>query len=255
MGFLLDWRKYPYNVPDSTPHPITMTDSKHSNSISFDTISEDSRGEYDRRLKLAIQHLEALPEGATPIDKARIKLDMAEANIGLGQTTEAWELARQAFDAFIAEETWQDAVEACEVMYTTREPANIIALAHGIWLGITYPISAQTTITMLNYVVEESPDNSDGAAVAAATAHYIADIRASDEQHEELSFIAKNLLFGVAKRHGKVGSQQELDLWMERLNLTDPADFLPKMGRVLDIIVVDQWWIDRQALRSRLPVN
>ena len=232
-----------------------MTDNPNSGTLTFDTITEDSRSEYERQLQLAIQHMEALPDSATPIDKARINLDMAEAKIGLGLTAEAWELARQAFDTFVAEEAWQDAVEACEVMYTTQEPANIIALAHGIWLAITYPISAQTTITMLNYVVEESPDNSDGAAVAARTAHYIADLRASDEEHEELSFIAKNLLFGVAQRHGKVNSQQALDLWMERLNLSDPADFLPKMGRILDIIVVDQWWIDREDLRSRLPVN
>lgn len=232
-----------------------MTDNPNSGTLTFDTITEDSRSEYERQLQLAIQHMEALPDSATPIDKARINLDMAEAKIGLGLTAEAWGLARQAFDTFVAEEAWQDAVEACEVMYTTQEPANIIALAHGIWLAITYPISAQTTITMLNYVVEESPDNSDGAAVAARTAHYIADLRASDEEHEELSFIAKNLLFGVAQRHGKVNSQQALDLWMERLNLSDPADFLPKMGRILDIIVVDQWWIDREDLRSRLPVN
>jgi hypothetical protein len=232
-----------------------MTNSEPSNNIIFDTITEDSRSEHERQLQLAIQHMEALPKGATAIDKARINLDMAEANIGLGKTNQAWELARHAFDAFVTDESWQDAVEACEVMYNTQEPANIIALAHGIWISITYPISAQTTITMLNYVVEESPDNSDGAAVAARTAHYIADLRASEDEHEELSFIAKNLLFGVAQRHGKVSSQQELDLWMERLNLTDPADFLPKMGRILDIIVVDQWWIDRDDLRSRLPVN
>ena len=232
-----------------------MSNEEPSNSVTFDTTTEDSRSEYDRQLKLAIQHMDALPESATSADKARINLDMAEANIGLGQTAEGWELARKAFDTFVAEEAWQDAVEACEVMYTTREPANIIALAHGIWIAITYPISAQTTITMLNYVVEESPDNSDGAAVAARTAHYIADLRSTDKEHEELSFIAKNLLFGVAQRHGKVTSQQELDLWMERLDLTEPADFLPKMGRILDIIVIDQWWIDREDLRSRLPVN
>jgi hypothetical protein len=182
-------------------------------------------------------------------------LHLAESNFGVGQSALVFVIGRQAFDNFVGEEAWQDAVEACEVMYTTREPANIIALAHGIWIAITYPISAQTTITMLNYVVEESPDNSDGAAVAARTAHYIADLRSTDKEHEELSFIAKNLLFGVAQRHGKVSSQQELDLWMERLDLTEPADFLPKMGRILDIIVIDQWWIDRDDLRSRLPVN
>jgi hypothetical protein len=227
--------------------------ANETSAIKIDAPDHDDRVEYEKRLHEAIQHLEALPVSATPTDKARINLDIAEAKTGLGQTAEAWELARSAFDTFIENENWQDAIESCEVMYQTGEPANITALCHGIWLSVTYPVKPQTTITMVNYMIDETPDNSDGAAVAATVAHYIAGIRANDAEYESLSFLTRNMLVKVAERHSQIKSQEELDMWMMKLELNDPAVFLPRLGRVLEIIVIDQWWIDRDALRSKLP--
>ncbi len=224
-------------------------------SIIVDATSQETRDEYVRQLNLSIEKLKALPADASPRDRAVLNLDMAEARIGLGETAQAWELARDAFDVFVANQAWQEAVEACEVMYNTNEPANDIALAHGIWLAITYPVSAQTSVTMLNYLIDETPANSDGAAVAAATAHYVVSLRASDEEFESLDFLTRNMITRVAERHGEVKTQEALDAWMARLELNDPKTFLPRMGRVLDIIVMDKWWIDRDKLRDELPVN
>ena len=228
-----------------------MSDEKPA--IVVDAPDHDDRVEYEKQLREAVSRAETLPPVATPVDRARIDLDVAQARTGLGETAEAWELARKAFDVFIDAEAWQDAVEACEVMYNTGEPANITALCHGIWLSVTYPVEPQTTITMINYFIDETPDNSDGAAVAAAVAHYVAGVRASDEEYESISFLTRNMLVRVAERHSQVKSQEELDMWMMKLELNDPKVFLPRFGRVLDIIVIDQWWIDRDALRAKLP--
>ena len=224
-------------------------------SISFDTVTPDARVDYENHLNDAIKHLKALPETASATDRARVVLDIAEAKTGLNEAEEGWKLAREAFDVFVAAEHWQDAVEACEVLYKTEQPENIIALAHGAWLSVTYPINPQTSIVILNYIVDETPADSDGAAVAAATARYLADMRASDIEHEGLEFLTRNMLVKVAERHGNVDSQELLDFWMEKMQLKQPEVFLPKMGKVLDAIVGDRWWIDRDELRSKLPVN
>ena len=230
-----------------------MSDEKPA--IIVEAPDHDDRIEYEKQLREAVSRSETLPPAATPVDRARVDLDVAQARTGLGETAEAWELARRAFDTFIEAEAWQDAVEACEVMYNTGEPANITALCHGIWLAVTYPVDPQTTITMINHFIDETPDNSDGAAVAAAVAHYVAGVRAADEEYESISFLTRNMLVRVAERHGKVKSQEELDMWMMKLELNDPKVFLPRFGRVLDIIVIDQWWIDRDALRAKLPAE
>ena len=200
------------------------------------------------------KQLETLPEDAPALDRARLKLDIAEAKVGITRGDEAWDLAREALDVFLQNELWQEAVEACDVLYQTSQPASLTALAHGVWLAVTYPIDPQLTINMLGYIVDETPPKADGAAVAAITAHYIADMRSTDEQRESLMFLTNEMVTSVAREHSDVEDQEALSAWMEKLHLHDPADFLPKLALVLGAIVpVEDWWFDRDELREKLP--
>jgi hypothetical protein len=200
------------------------------------------------------RELRALPDSASDLDRARINLDIAEAKVGITHGDEAWDLARNALDTFIANECWQEAVEACDVLYQSNQPASLVALAHGVWLAVTYPIDPQLTINMLGYIIDETPATADGAAVAAITAHYIADIRGGEEQRESLMFLTNEMVANVAKAHSQVEDQEALSAWMEKLQLHDPSDFLPKLALVLGAIVpADQWWFDRDALRDKIP--
>lgn len=198
--------------------------------------------------------LKALPADASAIDKARLNLDIAEAKVGIARGDEAWDLARAALDVFIENECWQEAVEACDVLYQTNQPASLVALAHGVWLAVTYPIDPQLTINMLSYIIDETPPNADGAAVAAITAHYIADLRAEEKQRESLLFLTNEMVANVARAHSKVEDKEALNAWMEKLRLREPEDFLPKLALVIGAIApADQWWFDRDALREKLP--
>lgn len=205
-------------------------------------------------LEEKLQELAALPADAPEIDRARLNLDIAEAKVGIARGDEAWDLARSALDTFIENERWQEAVEACDVLYQTNQPASLAALAHGVWLAVTYPVDPQLSINMLGYIIDETPPNADGAAVAAITAHYIADLRAEEKQRESLMFLTNEMVANVAKAHSKVEDQEGLSAWMERLRLHDPADFLPKLALVIGAIVpAEEWWFDRDELRSKLP--
>ena len=225
-----------------------------SNDISA-ALSGESLQELTEQLNGKQQQLAALPADATAMERAMLQLDISELLLVLDRKEEAWNEARACFDTFIENEQWQQAVEACNVMYQTEQPASIVALGHGVWLAVTYPISAETTVAMLNHIVDETPASSDGAAVAAMTGYYIADIRSSDEEHESNTFLAKTILGNVAKRHSNVKTQKEMDEWLLRLELKDPDIFLPRLSLVVNSIVEDNWWFDRDELRARLPVN
>jgi len=199
--------------------------------------------------------LTQLSRDADPLEVGRIKLEIANALLGLEKKEDAWNEARAAFDMFIEKQDWASAIEACDIMYQTEQPASILALAHGVWLSVTYPVSPEYTINMMNCVIDETPNDSDGAAVAAATAHYIVGVRADDEKHDSLAFLTTNMIAKVAQRHSNVKTQDTLEFWMEKMELNDPAKFLPRMGTVVDAIANGRWWIDRDALRDQLPVN
>lgn len=217
--------------------------------------ANESRHELMERLSVSKEQLSKLPADADVIEKAKIELDIAELLLALDQKEEAWNKARELFDTFMAEENWQLAVEACNVMYQTEQPASIVALGHGVWLAVTYPIEPDTTIAVLNNIIDETPANSDGAAVAAMVGYYIADIRATDENHDSLTFLAKTILGNVAKRHSNVQTQKEMDIWLQKLELNDPEVFIPRLSLVINTIVEDNWWFDRDELRARLPMN
>lgn len=186
---------------------------------------------------------------------ADLFLEEGRLLIRLEKMPEAWDAARAAFDIYLAHENWQGAIEACEVMYASDQPNSLPALGQGIWLSVTFPVDPELTVAMLEHVVEETPDDSDGAAVAAATAHYVADLRTEGRRREDLTFYTNNLLGTVARRHSQVDKQEAFDFWVRKLELHDPQLFLPRLRNVVDVLVQDEWWFDRDALQARLPVN
>jgi len=215
----------------------------------------ESRVMLEKELDLHRQHLRALSEECNPLDRARVQLGIADTLLGLERAKEAWDLAREIFDVFAQAEVWQEAVECCEIMYQTERDLSIAALGQGVWLAVTYPVEPRTTVTLLHHIVDETPDDSDGGAVAAAMAHYIADLRGEGKQRENLLFLTAQVLATVAKRHRGIDDEEGIKIWLEVLQLNDPDELLPRLAKIIDVMVGDDWWIDRDDLRARLPVN
>jgi hypothetical protein len=216
----------------------------------------ESRPSLQALLKQHQQHLETLPADCPPVDRARVQLDIAETLLALLKKPEAWNIARETFDVFVADACWQDAIEACDVLFQCEQPGSLAALGNGVWLAVTFPVPAQLTVAMLQHIIDETPDESDGAAVAAMAAHYIADLRTEGEEHESLTFFTNQIVAGVAKRHRGIDNDPEMiKMWIEILELNDVKQLLGRLAAMLDAIVGDNWWIDRDALREQLPVN
>jgi hypothetical protein len=230
----------------------TITDPREAIKAIDQTESVSHIREHLARARKA---LAAMPDDSNPVDRARALLNVAEPLLGLGQGAEAWQYAREAFSVFVDYEHWQEAVETADILYQCEQPDSIVALGQGIWLGVTYPVKAQSTVTLLNHVIDETPDDSDGAAVAAMAAHYIAGLRTDGEEKTSLSFLTTQMIARVAKRHRGIEDQQTLDTWIEMYNLNDVPELLKRLALIVDVMVGDKWWFDRDALRARLPVH
>jgi len=215
----------------------------------------ESVKEIQQVLAKARKHLKTMPETSTPVDRARALLDVAEPLTGLGRGDEAWQHAREAFSVFVDYAHWQDAVEAADILSQCGHEESIKALGHGIWLSVTYPVRAQTTVALLDHVIDETPDDSDGAAVAAMAAHYIVDLRTEGEEKTSLSFLTTQMIARVAKRQRGIEDQETLNTWIEMYQLNDIPELFKRLALIVDVLVGDTWWFDRDALRAQLPVN
>jgi hypothetical protein len=234
-----------------------MSSDSNDNPLEF-SAAPDSRQFLQDELNKRQQQLMSLTPASDPLERAGLQYDVAEIMLelgGPGMPEAAWGLSKEAFIIYRDAEQWESAIRCCDVLFRTELPAAVPALGNGLWLSITYPVDPELTIMMLNNLIDSTPDNADGAAVAAAVAHYIADLRLEGEKRESVMFLTSALLGKVAERHSNVDSQAKMDMWMQRLDLLDPAVFMPRMGQVIDAIVEGQWWYDRDELRSRLPVN
>lgn len=203
-----------------------------------------------------LQQLKNLPQSENQentLKRCQLQLRIGALLVDLERGEEAYEIAREAFDTFITLGDWDGAVQCCDVMFQADQADSLAALGQGVWLAVTFPINTDLTVNMLNHIVEETPDDSDGGAVAAAVAKYVVDMRAQGKSHENLAFFTNNMLGSVARRHSDVNTQEQFDYWIEKLELNDPAKFLPRLRNVVDVMVQENWWVDRDAIWASLP--
>lgn len=218
--------------------------------------AEQPTGLLEARLHELQDKIIELPAGYDPLEKAELQLQASAVLVDLERGEEGFDLAREAFDTFKDHESWEGAVQACNNMFMADQPLSLPALGQGIWLGVTFPeVEPELTVALLQHVVNETPADSDGAALAAAVAHYIADVRTEGKQHEDLTFFTNSLLATVARRHSNVESQEQFAAWFQRMELNDPEKFLVRMRNVIDVLVQEDWWVDREAIWAKLPVN
>ena len=149
-----------------------MTDTNNPNTglSASDALNQLDTDDIEALLKEHQRQLMSLSGEATPVDRALIELEISSDLLALDRKKEAWFAARKCFTVLVQNEQWQQAAEACDVLYQCDHDESIIALGHGVWLGVTYPIEAQTTVGLLQHIIDETPATSDGAAVAAMTA-------------------------------------------------------------------------------------
>jgi len=216
--------------------------------------SADERAWLENELIKFQQQLRNLPAQASNSERAELELQIAEVYVGLNRLDEAWDTARPLVELFIADAKFELAVRAYRVLYQADHESSIVALGQGCWLAVTYPINPTLSVEMLHNIVDETPDNSDGAAVAAMAAQYIADMR-GDEDRENLMFLTTQIVAKVAKRHRNIEGEEMIKTWIEILELNDTDQLFARLAKVIDVMAADQWWFDRDDLRAQLPVN
>lgn len=202
------------------------------------------------RLEYFEGQLKNLSEAAPVEDRIKVLLEIGRIQVERYKGADAWEKAHTAFDLAHDAQLWELAVEACDVMFLSEGPESLKALGHAIWLGVTFPIDPEITVAMLQHLVEESPEEADTRAVAAAVAHYITSMRCGKE--DDLTFFALQMLTSVADKHSHIADQSSFDLWRKTLELDKPEVFLKKLSGALDQLVEGEWWVDRDKIRESL---
>jgi len=166
---------------------------------------------------------------------------------------EAWPVARMAFDALATARTGKRAADACDVLYQTEQAGSLAALGSGIWLGVTFPIDPESRCTCSATSSTTPPDDADGAAVAAATAAFLADLRAPQGSRTATGWSSYAPTSCSGGSRGATAGRRPGGV--RPLGPPPGArrarQFLVRLRNVVDVLVQDDWWIDRaHAIQS-----
>ena len=178
-----------------------------------------------------------------------LQLELAEICLSLGNGPEVFSAAHKAFNDSLALKDYEAAVRACQLMYHSEQPDSISALGQGLWLAIACPIDPERSLEMLGHLVEETPEDSDGAAVAAMLGYFLMERRASQEDQDRLVFLARQLVAEVAQRHRGITDDETISIWAQMHELDDVDVLLERMAVIIDAIT-ETWWFDRDGLRE-----
>jgi len=234
---------------------ITDLNADISSGMSAELTQDFNDGEdmVSKESRLADLELQLEPLTSSTL-RAEILLDYATLLLDFQRKEDSWIAAWEAFNQFSKDENWELAVVATDILVSADQKDSMLALAHGVWLGITYPINPETSNAILQHLIDESPVGSETAAVAAVTAHFLADMRApAGKDGESIRFFTSQRLAEVAAQHRSIKSQEEFDIWMQGNEFNNPDSFLPKLSAAIDALADDRWWIDRDALRASIP--
>jgi len=221
-------------------------DSQEDATVSLEVLS--------RKADQIQQRIDALPDTEQQ-QKLGLHHQLAAIQIDMDLGNLAWDNARPLFDLHAQNQDWEQAVVVCDTLFRCEQADSLIALGHALWLSITFPVEPTLTIAQLQHVIDETPEQSDGAAVAAAFAAYIAELRSSETDGSDTTLAVGQMLNEVARRHGNVQHQDEFDRWFNKLELGEPNKLIVRMRNIIDVLVQDQWWIDRDALQSLIPAE
>lgn len=230
-------------MPDNIDN-LRLSDAERS------LMDDSSYADRQERLNTLLMEVENC---ADPLKSSTLKLQIAGLQLDFDDKSGASGHIAGLPEMFIRHEDFERAAMACQYKYLCDEDDAISAIGQAAWLAITYPVDPHLTISILDHIIDETPDKSDGAAVAAATAHYVVDLRAPDDEREHLQHVTGSMLARVAKRHSHIEDQQHFDLWARTLELDEPDKFLVRMRNVIDVMVQQDWLFDRDKLRDEIP--
>jgi hypothetical protein len=212
-------------------------------------ISTESLQRRATQIQEQLQHAAALNSR----QRCALEHQLADLLVELDQPEKAWKTAYPVFENYLQQQDWENAISICDTLFLSGHDDALVALGHGLWLSITFPVSPLTTVAQLQHVVDETPQDSDGAAVAAAVAGYVVGLRSEDAANDDATLAAGQMMNDVARRHGNVSGQQDFDAWFNRLELGDPEKFLVRMRNIIDVLVQNQWWFNRDQLQKLIP--
>lgn len=189
-------------------------------------------------------------KAAVTIPVAGLKTNKSAIAVDVNDT---WQEKRQELSGYNHARDWVGALTVLTELSTKKQYPDVRkALAQRIWVGLKSDAPAIHVVTALRELVMILGVKHELAGPLAALAHLMAKHRTPDHPDSELAMVQSQQLFHYICEPNGVKGEVAFNKWVEDNNLNNPDHYIPLVTAGLEIMVLDDWWIDRDALQQEL---
>ncbi|MBF0192129.1 MAG: hypothetical protein HQL99_13465 [Magnetococcales bacterium] len=166
---------------------------------------------------------------------------------------EEWNENRIAIDQLSRQGQWPEVLELLRRL-TTKHKNNEIykALAQRVWVGLKTQAPAIEVVQSLYHLLNTLGPTHELAPAVCALAQLLAIHRTPDHPDQELAIGHTQQMFSMVCGALNITGDEEFQNWVKAKQLDEPDLFIPEIIRMLEMMVGDDWWIDREGLQKEL---
>ncbi|MBF0262648.1 MAG: hypothetical protein HQL97_12540 [Magnetococcales bacterium] len=166
---------------------------------------------------------------------------------------EEWNEDRIAVDRLSREGNWTDVLTILRRLSTKHKNKEIYkALAQRIWVGLKTDAPAIEVVQSLFHLLNTLGPRHDLAPAICALAHLLAKHRSPDHADRDLAIGQSQQMFSLVCDTYNIIGEEAFQIWVQAKQLDDPDLYIPSILKGLEMMVGDDWWIDRDKLQNEL---
>lgn len=166
---------------------------------------------------------------------------------------EEWNADRREIDRLSRDGNWPEILKILRRLSTKHKNHEIYkALAQRIWVGLKTEAPAIEVVGSLFHLLNTLSARHELAPSICALAHLIAKHRTPEHEDRDLAIGQSQQMFSIVCDNYNVIGEEAFAIWVNANRLDQPDHYIPQVMSGLEIMVGDEWWVDRQRLQQEL---
>ncbi len=166
-------------------------------------------------------------------------------------SAEEWRLNKAAIARFSRSGQWQEVLDLLTDLSKKQRNHEIYkALAQRVWVGLKSDAPVTEVVLALYHLLNTLGPRHEVAGPIVALAHLIAKHRTPEHPDRALAQAQSQQMFALVLDTIGIVGDEAFGKWVAHNHLDDPNHYIPVVLNCLEIMVGDDWWIDREALQK-----
>ena len=163
---------------------------------------------------------------------------------------EEWRLNKAAIARYSKSGHWKEVLDLLTLLSKKQKTHEIYkALAQRVWVALKSAAPVTEVVLALYHLLNTLGPRHEIAGPIAALAHLMAKHRTPDHPDQALAQAQSQQMFALVLEAIGVVGDENFAQWVAKNHLDDPNHYIPIVLKGLEIMVGDDWWIDREKLQ------